>query len=45
MEAEKIENSGGYRYLKARRPNLYSQIITQKHTPDQQLAWLHQKEE
>ena len=43
--AEKIKNSGGYRYRKARRPDLYSHIITQKHTPDQQVAWLHKKEE
>ncbi|GAB2559033.1 nitrilase family protein [Spirosoma aerophilum] len=37
---DKLEKSGGYRYRKARRPDLYRDIISQEHTPDQKVVWL-----
>jgi predicted amidohydrolase len=37
---EKIELSGGYRYRKARRPDLYRDIIGQEHNPEQNVVWL-----
>ena len=37
---EKLTSAGGYRYLKARRPNLYGEIISQPHTPEQKVVWL-----
>jgi predicted amidohydrolase len=38
---EKLAQAGGYRYLQARRPDLYSDIIGQPHTPEQKVAWLN----
>jgi len=38
---EKLMQSGGYRYLRARRPDLYKDIIGQANTPEQKVAWLH----
>jgi predicted amidohydrolase len=35
----KLNQSGGYRYLQARRPQLYRQIIGQDHQPRQSVAW------
>lgn len=37
---EKIGQAGGTRYLHARRPDLYREIIGQEHTPVQKVAWL-----
>jgi 5-aminopentanamidase len=37
---EKLSQSGGYRYINARRPDLYSDIIGQPHLPVQKVAWL-----
>ena len=37
---EKLTQAGGYRYLKARRPDLYKDIIGQSNTPEQNVAWL-----
>ncbi len=37
---EKLSKSGGYRYLKARRPALYRDIIGQAHQSDQKVVWL-----
>lgn len=37
---EKLTQAGGHRYIKARRPDLYRDIIGQEHQPDQQVAWL-----
>jgi predicted amidohydrolase len=37
---EKITRSGGYRYKKARRPELYKDIIGQPHVPEQKVVWL-----
>ncbi|CAN5729494.1 nitrilase family protein [soil metagenome] len=37
---EKLTTAGGYRYKKARRPDLYRDIIGQTHTPEQKVVWL-----
>lgn len=37
---EKIEKSGGYRYKKARRPELYGEIIAKPHKSEQKVIWL-----
>ncbi len=38
---EKIAKSGGKRYLNARRPDLYADIIGRPHTSVQNVAWLN----
>ena len=40
ITADKLTNAGGYRYLKARRPELYKDIIGQPHTAEQKVVWL-----
>ncbi|HUX95260.1 MAG TPA: nitrilase family protein [Bacteroidales bacterium] len=40
---EKLKDAGGYRYLNARRPGLYKDIIGQPHTPEQKVAWMDNK--
>jgi predicted amidohydrolase len=40
LTPEKIEASGGSRYLKARRPDLYRDIIGMPHNPEQKVIWL-----
>lgn len=42
---DKLINAGGYRYKKARRPNLYRDIIGQPHTSDQKVVWLNPGQE
>jgi len=37
---EKLVQAGGYRYTKARRPDLYRDIIGQDHKPEQKVSWL-----
>ncbi len=37
---EKLNQSGGHRYLQARRPELYRQIIGQDHQSAQMVSWL-----
>jgi predicted amidohydrolase len=37
---DKLALSGGYRYLKARRPELYKDIIGQDHVSEQKVSWL-----
>lgn len=37
---EKIEKSGGYRYKKARRPDLYGEVIAKPHKAEQKVVWL-----
>jgi beta-ureidopropionase len=37
---EKLTQSGGYRYLQARRLELYKEIIGQDHQSNQQIAWM-----
>jgi beta-ureidopropionase len=38
---EKLGMAGGKRYLNARRPDLYRDIIGQPHTPEQKVIWLN----
>ncbi len=38
---EKLQQAGGYRYLKARRPELYRDIIGQEHQSEQKVVWLN----
>ncbi|WP_185126683.1 nitrilase family protein [Chryseobacterium aurantiacum] len=40
---EKLVEAGGYRYIKARRPDLYSKIIGEEHFPEQKVVWLDDK--
>src|SRR4029453_9139347 len=40
ITADKIKKAGGYRYKKARRPELYRDIIGQPHIPEQKVIWL-----
>jgi len=44
LSPEKLVKSGGYRYLKARRPDLYKDIIGQDHQPEQKVIWLNSEE-
>jgi len=43
LTPEKIEQSGGYRYTMARRPELYRDIIGRDHTSVQKVAWMKEK--
>jgi predicted amidohydrolase len=43
LTADKLTKSGGYRYIKARRPELYGDIIAQEHASEQKVVWLNQK--
>jgi len=38
---EKLTQAGGHRYIKARRPELYRNIIGQEHVPEQKVVWLN----
>jgi len=38
--AEKLKLAGGYRYMQARRPGLYKEIIGKEHIADQKVSWL-----
>jgi len=40
---EKLQLAGGSRYIKARRPELYRDIIGQSHEPEQKVVWLQSK--
>jgi len=40
LTADKLTKAGGYRYIKARRPELYKDIIGQEHIAEQKVAWL-----
>ena len=37
---EKLKQAGGSRYIKARRPDLYRDIIGKEHQPEQKVVWL-----
>jgi hypothetical protein len=41
LTPEKLEDAGGPRYIKARRPDLYKKIIGQDHTPVQKVIWIN----
>ncbi len=40
LTPEKLTQAGGYRYIKARRPDLYKNIIGKDHQPEQKVVWL-----
>lgn len=40
VTSEKLTEAGGYRYLKARRPDLYGDIIAQPHQSEQKVVWM-----
>ncbi|HTE30756.1 MAG TPA: nitrilase family protein [Chryseolinea sp.] len=37
---DKLTLAGGYRYINARRPGLYRDILGQDHKPEQKVSWL-----
>ncbi|NLR58623.1 nitrilase [Chitinophaga polysaccharea] len=41
INPEKLAQAGGSRYIKARRPDLYRDIIGQEHAPEQKVVWLN----
>lgn len=40
LSTEKLQQAGGYRYIQARRPELYRDIIGQQHQSEQKVAWM-----
>lgn len=40
---EKLKDAGGYRYLNARRPELYKDILGRPHESEQKVAWIDNK--
>lgn len=42
---EKLTQAGGYRYKKARRPDLYKNIIGQPHQAEQKVIWMEIEKE
>ncbi|WP_295795691.1 nitrilase family protein [Mucilaginibacter sp.] len=45
ITADKLTQAGGYRYRKARRPDLYKDIIGKAHTSEQKVVWLNMGKE
>lgn len=43
LTSEKLIQAGGYRYIKARRPDLYRDIIGQPHKSEQIVSWLNRE--
>ena len=42
---EKLIDAGGYRYKKARRPELYGDIISRPHKSEQHVVWLEDEQD
>jgi len=42
---EKLTQAGGFRYIQARRPELYRDIIGQEHQSEQKVVWMNQATE
>ena len=40
LQPEALQNAGGNRYIKARRPVLYKDIIGKDHQPEQKVVWM-----
>ena len=40
ITSEKLTQAGGSRYINARRPELYKDIIGQSHKSEQKVVWL-----
>jgi predicted amidohydrolase len=45
LTSEKLTKAGGYRYIKARRPDLYRDIIGQDHIPELKIVWISDEKE
>lgn len=43
ITASKLKDAGGYRYKNARRSELYSHILSEKHESNLSVAWLNKK--
>lgn len=43
LTRDKLTQAGGHRYIRARRPALYGEILAQPHTPEQKVVWLDKK--
>ncbi|MGN6419306.1 MAG: nitrilase family protein [Pseudobacter sp.] len=43
LTEDKLTKAGGYRYKKARRPELYGAVIAAPHMAEQNVAWLDKK--
>jgi len=43
LDRESLSKAGGNRYIKARRPDLYRDIVGQPHSSEQKVAWLTDK--
>ncbi|HEV2478549.1 MAG TPA: nitrilase family protein [Puia sp.] len=41
LTSEKLTQAGGYRYRKARKPELYGEIIARPHKAEQKVVWLN----
>ncbi|MDB5015858.1 MAG: nitrilase [Mucilaginibacter sp.] len=41
---QKLTDAGGYRYINARRPELYSDIIAAPHQSEQKVVWMNTEE-
>jgi len=41
LTPEKLTQAGGHRYIQARRPELYRDIIGKPHQAEQKVVWLH----
>jgi predicted amidohydrolase len=44
LNEEKLKLAGGFRYMKARRPELYKNIIGKPHHAEQRVSWLEKLE-
>jgi predicted amidohydrolase len=40
VSEDKLKLAGGYRYIKARKPELYGDIIGKPHQSEQKVVWL-----
>jgi hypothetical protein len=40
LTPEKLIQAGGYRYIQARRPELYRDIVGKPHQSEQKVVWL-----
>lgn len=40
LSSDKLTDAGGYRYIQARKPDLYQAILGKPHKSNQQVAWL-----
>jgi predicted amidohydrolase len=44
LTPQKLTDAGGHRYIKARRPELYGDIIAQPHKSEQKVVWMKKEE-